>query len=124
MGTIKILLIDDEEDFHDIIRQVLEPAGYEILGAKDAESGFKALYKEKPDLLILDVNMPLQDGYAVCLKVRTLPEFIELPILMLTIRNQDNEIIKGLDCGADDYLTKPFDPLEMLARIRKLLARG
>lgn len=124
MDKPKILVIDDEEDFHDILRQVLQPAGYEILSAFDGAAGLKLLRLKRPDLLILDVNMPVKDGYSVCSDVRADPEFADMPILMLTIRRQDGEIVKGLDCGADDYLVKPFSPEELKTRLRNLLRRA
>lgn len=124
MPKRRILLIDDEEDFHNIIRQVLSPLGYELLSALDGASGLRGLRKERPELVILDVNMPFKDGYAVCREIRSDPEFADLPILMLTIRNRDEEIMRGLDCGADSYLTKPFEPRVLAARIENLLRRA
>ena len=120
----KILVVDDEEDFQDILRQILEPAGYAVVTAGDGAAGLEAMRRERPDLMILDVNMPLKDGYAVCRELRADPDFAELPVLMLTIRNADREIVQGLDCGADDYLTKPFKAAELKARIRHLLERA
>lgn len=121
---IKILVVDDEEDFLDIIRQVLEPHKFDVICLNDGVSVVDVLRKEQPDFMILDVNMPVKNGYEVCREIRQNPEFAELPILMLTIRNQDKEVISGLDCGADDYLTKPFDPAELVARIHKVLKRS
>lgn len=120
----KILVVDDEEDFQDIIRQVLEPAGYHVDGAGDGAACLAALRQHGPDLVILDVNMPIKDGYAVCREIRADPKFCDVPVLMLTIRNRDKEIMQGLDCGADDYLTKPFRSQELLARIHNLLKRA
>lgn len=121
MKPPRILLIDDEDDFHDIIRQILTPQGYQILSAYDGKEGLAAIRRERPDLVLLDVNMPLMDGYAVCRQARVEPEIADIPILMLTIRRRDEEIISGLDGGADGYLVKPFEPEELLARIRGLL---
>lgn len=124
MAKTKVLVVDDEEDFQDILRQILERAEYQVVCAGDGAAGLAALRAEKPDLLILDINMPLKDGYGVCREARAMPEFAELPILMLTIRNRDEEIVRGMDCGADAYLAKPFDPGELLARLRALLNRS
>jgi DNA-binding response OmpR family regulator len=124
MKKPKILVVDDEEDFHHILRQVLEPAGYEVVSAADGAQGLEAARRERPDALILDVNMPVKDGYAVCQELRGDPELAELPVLMLTIRNQDAAVIEGLDRGADDYLTKPFSSRELLSRLRNLLQRS
>jgi DNA-binding response OmpR family regulator len=123
MNAETILVVDDEEDFVDILRQMLEPAGYRVVAAADGDEGLAVMRREAPSLMILDVNMPLKNGYEVCREVRTDPRFAELPILMLTIRNQDEEIVRGLEKGADDYLTKPFDRQVLLARIRHLLKR-
>ena len=124
MGKPKILIIDDEPDFQDILRQVLEPAGYALLSALDGPSGLALMRRERPDLIVLDVNLPLQDGYAVCREIRGDDEFADIPIVMITIRGRDAEIISGLECGADDYLAKPFKPRELTTRIRNLLRRS
>lgn len=124
MSKTKVLVVDDEEDFQDIVRHILERAGYEVVVAGDGGEGLAALRREKPDLLILDINMPLKDGYVLCREARAMSEFAELPILMLTIRNRDEEIVRGMDVGADAYLAKPFDPGELLARLRTLLKRS
>lgn len=123
MNAETILVVDDEEDFVDILRQMLEPAGYRVVEAANGDEGLAAMRRETPSMMILDVNMPLKDGYAVCREVRADPRFCELPILMLTIRNRDEEIVRGLEKGADDYLTKPFDRQVLLAKIRHLLKR-
>ena len=124
MKKPKILIVDDEDDFHDILRQILEPAGYEVISAADGVAGLAEMRRSRPDLMLLDVNMPLKDGYGVCKEVRADEEFADLPILMLTIRHQDAEVTKGLALGADDYLAKPFDPAELMTRIRNLLRRA
>ncbi len=118
---VRILIIEDEEDFRDILRQTLEPAGYRLLFAESGPKGLESLSKNQADLVVLDVNLPGKNGYEVCRAIRANPEWSNLPVLMLTIRNRDAEIVRGLDAGADDYLTKPFDPEEILARLRKLL---
>ncbi|PIR14993.1 MAG: hypothetical protein COV48_16820 [Elusimicrobia bacterium CG11_big_fil_rev_8_21_14_0_20_64_6] len=123
MNAETIIVVDDEEDFVDILRQMLEPAGYRVVAAANGEEGLAVMRREAPSLMILDVNMPLMGGYEVCREVRADPRFFELPILMLTIRNRDEEIVRGLEKGADDYLTKPFDRQVLLAKIRRLLKR-
>ena len=120
----KILVIDDEPDFQDIIRQVLEPEGYALLQALDGAAGLEMLRRERPDLVVLDLNLPGKDGYAVCREIRSDEEFADTPIVMITIRGRDAEIIQGLECGADDYLPKPFKPRELANRIRNLLRRA
>lgn len=123
MPKTRILLIDDEEDFHSIIRQILTPLGYKLLSALDGASGLRVLRLERPELVILDVNMPFKDGYTVCREIRSDPELADLPVLMLTIRSCDEEIMRGLDCGADDYLTKPFEREVLASRVGNLLRR-
>lgn len=123
MSAETILVVDDEEDFVDILRQMLEPAGYRVVEAADGEEGLAVMRREAPALMILDVNMPLKGGYEVCREVRADSRFSEIPILMLTIRNRDEEIVRGLEKGADDYLTKPFDRQVLLAKIDHLLKR-
>lgn len=120
----RILIMEDEEDFQDILRQTLEPAGYELSFADDGRKGLEFLSRDPADLVILDVNLPVRNGYEICQSIRANPEWADLPVLMLTIRNRDEEIVRGLDSGADDYLTKPFEPSELSARIRKLLNAG
>ena len=120
----KILIIEDEDDFQDILNQFLEPAGYDLAFASDGESALRFLARNPIDLIIADVNLPIKDGYATCREIRANPHWRNIPILMLTIRSRDEEIARGLDIGADDYMTKPVDPLELGARIRKLLASG
>ncbi len=124
MEKPKILVIDDEPDFQDIIRQALEPEGYELLQALEGTSGLEMLRRERPDLVVLDLNLPGMDGYAVCREIRADDEFADLPIVMITIRGRDAEIIQGLECGADDYLPKPFKARELANRIRNLLRRA
>lgn len=124
MPGAKILVIDDEEDFHAILRQWLEPGGYQVVSALDGIAGLERMRRDAPDIVILDVNMPLKDGFAVCRDIRADPQLAGVPVLMLTIRSRDAEIMNGLDGGADDYLTKPFDPQVLLSRIRNLLQRA
>lgn len=120
----RILVVDDEPDFLDIVRQVLEARGYGVASAADGAAGMAALRADRPDLVILDVNMPVMSGYDVCREIRADPALSDLPVVMLTIRNRDQEIVEGLDCGADEYMAKPFEPRELIARIRNLLERS
>src|SRR6478672_3909984 len=100
---------------------VLQAEGYRVLAAADGESGLRRAIDEKPDLILLDVMMPRLDGYAVCAELRRLSN--PVPILMLTAKGQIEDRITGLDCGADDYLVKPFSTEELLARMRAVLRR-
>lgn len=119
----KILVIDDEEDYRHIVKLILELEGYEVAEAKDGMEGLAVLHSEKPDLVFLDVNMPKMDGFSVCRKIRKDKIFSRIPIIMLTVRDLTDEQVKGFDCGADDYLTKPFDSTELVTRVKSLFKR-
>ena len=117
----KILIAEDDEDIIGLLRLYLEKEGYELVLATNGEEAFQKLLQEKISLAILDIMMPKMNGYELTKKIR---EISQIPILILSARNQDSEKILGLDLGADDYLTKPFNPLEVLARVRSLLRRS
>lgn len=117
----KILIAEDDEDIIELLRLYLEKDGYELVLATDGEEAFQKLLENKISLAILDIMMPKMNGYELTKKIR---EISQIPILILSARNQDSEKILGLDLGADDYLTKPFNPLEVLARVRSLLRRS
>ena len=117
----KILIAEDDEDIIELLRLYLEKDGYELVLATDGEEAFQKLLENKISLAILDIMMPKMNGYELTKKIR---EISQIPILIISARNQDSEKILGLDLGADDYLTKPFNPLEVLARVRSLLRRS
>ncbi|MDD5103739.1 MAG: response regulator transcription factor [Candidatus Peribacteraceae bacterium] len=116
-----ILLIEDQQKLADNIRQFLELEHYAVTVAHDGKEGFEKAMTQEVDLLILDVNLPGMDGYLICTMLRQHKK--NMPILMLTARTKQQEIVHGLDLGADDYLGKPFDLDELLARVRALLRR-
>ncbi len=116
----RVLVVDDEPRMLSMMRRVLEIDGYTVATAEEGESALEILRAEPVDLLILDVMMPGHDGFEVCRTVRR--ESI-VPILMLTARDEAVDKVTGLDCGADDYMVKPFNPDELLARVRALLRR-
>ena len=118
----KILIIEDEENMVEGLRFNLEARDYLVIVALDGETGLKKIGQEQPDLVILDLMLPGLNGYEVC---KTLKEINpDIPIIMLTAKSQESDIITGLDLGADDYMTKPFSVLELLARINALLRRS
>ena len=117
----KILIAEDDEDIIELLRLYLEKDGYELILATDGEEAFQKLLQNKISLAILDIMMPKMNGYELTKRLR---EVTQIPILILSAKNDDSEKILGLDLGADDYLTKPFNPLEVLARIRSLLRRS
>jgi two-component system alkaline phosphatase synthesis response regulator PhoP len=120
----QILVVDDDRDIVRLVRSYLEKAGYQVLSAYDGESALHVLRREKPQLLILDLMLPDRDGWDVARLVRSDSELSATPIIMLTARVEDNDKIVGLEIGADDYITKPFNPREVVARVRALLRRS
>jgi DNA-binding response OmpR family regulator len=117
----RILIIEDELPMRTALLDVLQAEGYRVLAAADGESGLERAMTEKPDLILLDIMMPKLDGYAVCQELRRLSN--PVPVMMLTAKGQVEDRVTGLDCGADDYLVKPFSTEELLARVRALLRR-
>lgn len=116
----KILVADDETEIRDVLRLYLEKEGYEVVEAADGMEAVRLIKQEKIDLAILDIMMPGLDGYRVLRNVR---EESNLPVLMLSAKSSDSDKILGLDLGADDYITKPFVPLEAVARVKSNLRR-
>ncbi|MEM7800567.1 MAG: response regulator transcription factor [Chloroflexota bacterium] len=117
----KILIVDDNPKIRIMVSELLTEQGYATLNAKDGQEAIDLLQAEQPDLMLLDVKMPRVDGFAVIRRVRT---FSDLPIIMLTSKKAEQDVIKGFDLGADDYITKPFRLRELLVRIRAVLRRG
>jgi len=117
----KILIIEDEKDMVTGLKFNLEARDYTVIAAYDGEAGYKKALSEKPDLVILDLMLPKLNGYEVCKILKK--EIPDLPIIMLTAKSQEAEIVTGLELGADDYITKPFSVLELLARIKAVLRR-
>ncbi len=115
-----ILIVDDEKEIRDLVEIYLKGEGYSTLQASDGEEALICLEKNNIDLIILDVMMPKLNGIETCLKIR---EIREMPIIMLSAKSEDIDKILGLNMGADDYLTKPFNPLELVARVKSQLRR-
>jgi len=118
---VKILVADDDLDLSGLIAFALRQGGFTVVEAPDGPSALAAITNESPDLVILDVNMPRLTGFEVLERLRT---FSNVPVLMLTVRAGEDDQVRGLDLGADDYLPKPFSPRTLLARVRALLRRG
>jgi DNA-binding response OmpR family regulator len=119
-GKVRILVVDDEPRYVRAIQVNLEASGYEVLAAGDGQTAMDLAASEEPALILLDIRMPGLDGYEVCRRIR---EFSAVPIIMLTALAEDADKVKGLDIGADDYVTKPFSADELLARVRSTLRR-
>lgn len=120
----RILIVEDEQDIADLIGFNLHRAGFETLKAHDGITGTEIALRERPDLIILDLMLPGRDGFAVFRELRRDPRGAEIPILMLTARAQTEDRIQGLEIGADDYLTKPFSPKELVLRVQAILKRA
>ena len=114
-------MIDDEADIRTLVAELLGRAGYELLEAADGRAGLRLLHEEVPDLVVLDVSMPVMDGWQTLERIRDLSD---VPVILLTARDGELEKVRGLKAGADDYVTKPFGRQELLARIEALLRRG
>lgn len=119
----KILIVDDNKDNVDLLAKRFRSLGYAVAEAFDGEEALEKVGLENPDLLVLDVMMPRIDGFEVCRRLKANPKTRSIPIIMLTAKREVPDKIKGLDTGADDYVTKPFNPRELVARVKSLLAR-
>ena len=117
----RILVVDDDKEVVRLMRAYLEQAGYEVLVAYDGETAVHNLRREKPDLMLLDLMLPDRDGWDITRLVRGDPALAHMPIIMLTARVEDTDKIIGLEIGADDYVTKPYNPREVVARVRARL---
>lgn len=124
MQKSKILLIEDEEDIAAMIKLQAEIAGYRLIVEVDGLNGLRAVDREKPDLVILDIMLPGQSGLDVCRKIKTNPELKNIPVIMLSAKSEELDVILGLELGADDYVSKPFSPKILFSRIRAVLRRG
>ena len=118
-----ILVVDDEEPIQELLRFNLEKEGYRVCVAKDGQEALERVEKEQPDLLVLDVMLPGMSGVEVCRRLRLIPKYQQTPIIMLTAKGEEIDKVLGLELGADDYMTKPFSPRELLARIKACLRR-
>ena len=119
----RILVVDDDKQIARLIRSYLEQAGYQVIVAYDGETALHALRRESPDLVVLDLMLPDRDGWDITRTVRSDPALAATPIIMVTARVEDTDKIVGLELGADDYLTKPFNPRELVSRVRAVLRR-
>ena len=118
-----IYIVEDDSSIRELEQYALQSNGYETTGCEDAASFWAALRSGRPDLVILDVMLPDEDGYQILAKLRADPACAATPVIMVTAKTSEIDVVKGLDHGADDYLTKPFDTGELLARVRALTRR-
>ena len=124
MGKEKILVVEDEEDILELVRFSLSQEGYPVICVTNGEDALALAETTSPDLIVLDLMLPGIDGLEVCRKVRERGKAQAAKIIMLTAKSQESDIVKGLEAGADDYLTKPFSPKVLVARVRALLRRN
>ena len=120
----RILIVEDEQDIAELIGFNLQRAGFEVLKAHDGVAGTDIALRERPDLIVLDLMLPGRDGYAVFRELRRDARTVDIPVIMLTARAQTEDRIQGLEAGADDYLTKPFSPKELMLRVQAILKRS
>lgn len=116
-----ILVVDDEPDFLVILSRMLKGLGYKVITAADGEEALKKIKGEKPDLITLDIMMPGMDGYEVLKRIRKDQETAHIPVLMVSVKDDKDDIVKGLELGANDYMTKPYQKTILLAKVRSLL---
>ena len=117
----KILIIDDDTELLNLTQLWLTNAGYEAVTAEDGETGLRRVFSSRPDLVLLDVNMGQMDGWEVCRRIR---DISDIPVIMVTVNKQKSDLLKGFTSGADDYITKPFDYPELIARVGAVLRRS
>lgn len=118
---MKILVVDDDPRLRDLVRMALEPHGFRVRTARDGQEALTDAARDAPDLIVLDVGMPKADGFEVCRRIR---QSSEVPILFLTAHDEEVDRVLGFELGADDYVTKPFSPRELVARIKAILKRS
>jgi len=118
-----ILVADDEEDVRDLVCYRLSRSGYEVIAAVDGDEALRLATERDPDLAVLDVMMPKLDGYEVTSRLRADERLRTIPVILLTARAQEDDVSRGFAVGADDYLKKPFNPDELVARVRAVLGR-
>ncbi len=120
----RILLIEDEEDIAALIKLQAELSGYKLHVEVDGINGYRAVEREQPDLVLLDIMLPGQNGYDVCRKIKNNPELRNIPVIILSAKDEELDVLLGLELGADDYVAKPFSPKILMSRIKAVLRRG
>ena len=123
MSHEKILVVEDEEEIRELVAYNLVKQGYRVIPAETGEEGLRLVRSEAPDLIVLDLMLPGVDGLEVCRTLKRDPDTEVIPLVMLTAKGEEADIVAGLELGADDYLTKPFSPRVLIARIRAVLRR-
>lgn len=120
----RILLIEDEEDLAALIKLQAELSGFKLHVEVDGVNGYRAVERERPDLVILDIMLPGQNGFDVCRKIKNNPDLRNIPVMIITAKSEEVDVILGLELGADDYVAKPFSPQVLFSRVKAILKRG
>jgi two-component system phosphate regulon response regulator PhoB len=120
----KILIIEDEPDILEVIQYNLEREGHKVVACRNGEQGLSRIRTDNPDLVILDLMLPGMDGVEVCRQVKADPITRGIPVIMVTAKSEESDVVLGLGIGADDYISKPFSPRELVARVKVVLRRG
>ena len=124
MAGQKVLVIEDEGDILEIIAYNLGREGYQVLSSRDGEEGLEIAQRDEPDLILLDLMLPGTDGLEICRIIKDGPRGADTPIIMVTAKGEESDVVLGLGMGADDYVVKPFSPRELVARVKAVLRRG
>ncbi len=124
MSLIKIAVIEDEADILEVIEYNLAREGYKVITAQDGKDGLRKIIDEAPDLVLLDLMLPGVDGIDLCRRIKADPLTRRIPVIMVTAKGEESDVVLGLGVGADDYIPKPFSPKELVARVKAVLRRG
>jgi DNA-binding response OmpR family regulator len=124
VGKLTVLVIDDDPVILELLRVNFEIEGLDVICASDGEEGFRKAQTEQPDIVISDIMMPRRDGLQLLTDLKRDPTTSDLPVILLSAKAQKTEVQQGLDLGADDYITKPFDPLELIDRLNAVMTRS
>ena len=120
-SLVSIVIVEDDAVIRAVLEMALQAEGYtKVMSCARGDEGLEEIRRRKPDLVLLDVMLPGMDGFAVCSRIRETPALSTTRVIMLTARTQNEDIVRGLECGADDYVTKPFDRKVLLARIKEI----
>lgn len=119
----KILIAEDERDIRELITFTLKFAGHEVIATTNGEEAYQMAQQTLPDLIVLDVRMPRMTGYEACEQIKANPDTKAIPVVFLSAKGQESEVKAGLECGADEYILKPFSPDQLIENIRAILAR-
>lgn len=123
VGVANVLVVDDDEDIRDIVSLRLGVVGHLVRQASNGDECMNAIRAERPDIILLDIQMPRMNGIDVCRQVKANPDYSLIPVLLLTARGQESDVSKGFDAGADDYIVKPFSLQELQSRVERFLRR-